>query len=158
MLLVLKVDPHKPSLRLLTPSFADRVQAYVTEYQPLHKAEEFTAGIMARLWLGDPNTLALALLDDETGKLVGHAVATREQLGSASWVQIHQARADQNVGDARRQAVKAIIAWAESLNLGDRVLLESNREAREADKTLGFKPYRYQLRYERPSEPLAIVA
>lgn len=141
---VIRLDPHHPSLGLLTPFYAQRVQQFAEQYQPEVKATEFASQVMSQLWLGNPGVLALGMVDDEA-RLVGHALASLEHHGTKSWVHIVQVRADQNVGDARAKAVEAVIDWARSLKVSQ-VLLSTNRDGKDWEKGLGFKTYRHVLK------------
>jgi hypothetical protein len=141
---VVKIDARNPSLRLLTPFVADRVHLYATEHQPEVSADEFTAGVMGRLWSNDPGQLVVGIVNED-GSLVGHLLAQAQALGSSRWVTILQVRADQNVGDARVQAVEAAVQWAKQIGAQQAVLM-THRDNKEWEKRCGFKHYRHVMR------------
>jgi hypothetical protein len=142
---VVRIDPHQPQIGLLSPFYAQRVRAFAEKYQPEVNPTEFTAAVMSRLWLNDPKMLALGIVEDDTAKLVGHALASHEGFGSEQWVTITQVRADENVGDARIQVVNAVVDWAKRLGV-KRVILHTNRDGKDWQTKLGFKSYRHVLR------------
>lgn len=145
MATVLPIDPMHPKLGLVAPLFAQRVLAFADQYQPEINSVEFTRALMAKLYLGDPNILALGIIEEDSATLVGHALATLDMFGTARWVTISQVRADENVGDARVKAVEDILEWAQARGV-TKVILHTNRDGKDWEKRLGFKPYRHMLR------------
>jgi hypothetical protein len=132
-----RVSGHRPLAGLV----ADRIEQHARKHQPEVNAAEYTAGLMARLWLRDPNVLVLAAIDPESAEVVGHAVASLEQVGSERWVTIAQVR-----GESRMDAVKTVIAWAK-VRETPKVLLHVHSSAASKDwAPLGFKLYRHMMR------------
>jgi hypothetical protein len=149
---VLRLDPHDAKLGLLTPFLAQRVERYTHTYQPEVVAAEYASAVMAKLWLGDPSILALGIVDPESAALLGHALAVVERFGSRVRVEITQLQADQNVGDARYQALEHVFGWAKEQGI-EEILLFTNRDGKEFESKAGFKRLRTVHRYRPPSAP-----
>ena len=135
---VLRLDPHDTKLGLLTPFLAQRIEQYAEAYQPEVLPSEYASAVMAKLWMGDPSILALGLVDPDSAKLVGHALAVLERFGSRARVELVQLQADQNVGEARYQAVQHVLGWAKEMG-STQVFILSHRDGKEFESRFGGK-------------------
>lgn len=128
---------------MLTPILAQRIQAYAVEHQPDVEAMGYAGQILARLWAGDANVLALLIIDPEGGIPTGHLLA--EAFPGIGRAQIIQLRADQNVGDAKIGCVQRAVEWAIG-RACPQTYLNVHRDAKSwQDK--GFKLVRHVLMY-----------
>jgi hypothetical protein len=150
---VVCIDPMHPKFGVLASFYAQRVASYAREYQPEVLGDEFARMVLAKLWMGDKTLLALGICDDADARLLGHALASAEALGSRRWVNVIQLRADEGVGSARIDALKTCVSWAQQLGI-DQVLVSTNRDGKEFQK-LGFVRYRTGHRLSFTAPPLA---
>ena len=141
-MIIVKIDPRRADLAMLTPILAQRLQAYALEHQPDVEPQAFTNMMMARLWAGDSTLLALMILDQDAGIPTGHLLA--ECLPN-QFMQIRQLRADQNVGDARYDALDLACNWARDLGC-PQAFIQSHRDGRELEKRQGWKLESHTLR------------
>lgn len=107
---LIRLDPYDPNLGVLVPIVAKRVMEFAREHSKEMDSLRVAQGIMVPLWSRDPMTVVLAMVNAETGVVVGHAVIQIATDGTQHWVTIPQTQADGAVGDA----VKRSIEWAES--------------------------------------------
>jgi len=154
MVSVYRLDPHDAKMGVLTPFLAQRIERYAAEYQPEWVPAEYADRIMAKLWAAAPFVCALGIVDPDSAKLLGHAVAELSMHHSKKCVEVTQLQADQNVGDARFQALAHILGWAKELGIAE-VYVDSHRDGKELEAKLGFKRMRTVHRWVPTVEPSA---
>ena len=136
MIAILPVSATDSQLALLTPMLADRIEAYAKDHMPDVVPRDMAAGVMIQVWGGSPVTRLLALVDTETGVLVGHALATLE--GKPPVLVISQMRADQKVGDGLKDAVVQLEQWARDAGV-TKALLVTHKGPEEMYKKHGYR-------------------
>ena len=109
------LDPYHPAIGVLTPIAARRIFDMATSHTQEIDATQQVKAIMTRLWAQDP-TVAVVLMVDKNGVVVGHAVASIESDGVNSWVFISQTKADVAVGDAVDRCLALAESWAQEYN------------------------------------------
>jgi len=155
--IIVRLTPEHSGLAKLLPYALERIEASARDYQLECRPEEYARAAISRVMVGDPKVLLLGLIDPDTAMLIGHVLAERFYVGSMPNVLIPQVRADENVGDARFEAVEQAIKWAHQQAVSN-VQLYSHRNGNEWIKRLGFQRYRSVLRLSFEGDQLPPAA
>lgn len=147
---VVRIDPEHDVLRLLVPDVAGRIRHYATQYQPDVDAVEYSRTMIGRLWVADARVLILGLVEPDSGKLVGHVLATHEKTGRVEWVLISQHETDDTDHAPLETAVDHVAVWAKGLGVKKLMLATPSRKLKKWEKA-GFQFYRHVL--QRPLDP-----
>ncbi|HEX7162138.1 MAG TPA: hypothetical protein VF223_12995 [Trebonia sp.] len=142
--LVVKVDPLARPSGLLVPEVARRILETAENHFEDLDPNLYTAQVMARLWAGDETVLVLALVEDGTYKVVGHAVAEVAQHGKHKWVFVSQTKADQNVGDAIKRAILLADEWGKQHGC-TRMVMATTRPDTAWKRKYGFDTMRHLM-------------
>ena len=140
---VLKVNPFHPQVGRVVPFVVQRVIDCSRTASPEMGEITTAADVLISLASGDPATLLLAFLD-EKANVVGHLLAKVTQDNAKRWVTIVQYRADQNVGDAGKEAVSQVEQWAREIGAQHVVFIATGNQS-DRWKDRGFKPVRTVL-------------
>lgn len=145
---VLRVDPFHPQIGRVVPFVIQRIIDYSRHASPEMGDVTTAADVLTSLAVGDPSTLLLAFLDDKAN-VVGHLLAKVAQDSAKRWVTIVQYRADQNVGEAGKEAVAQVEQWAQQIGALHVVFIATGNQG-DRWKERGFKPVRTVLLKEVP--------
>jgi hypothetical protein len=135
------VDPLHPVSGLLFPLVARRVMDFVVDNVPeAESSDKFTRSLLARMVYGDPDYVALALATPN-GRIVGHVLAMIERDGSKQWVYVFQAKADESVGDAMKDALRWVDEWGRSRGATS-MRMATSRNPKAWERAYGFEVFR----------------
>ena len=139
---ILRVNPIDPVSSLLLPFLTQRMLEYSKVLVPELDPQEGIKQILSKLCLGDPTVALLAVVDGDSGEVVGHCLATL--LLNESVAYLLQIRADGNVGDALRQCIDWLDKWMLTYGITTMVMVSTKAE-KSWEKPLGFVTTRRQL-------------
>lgn len=142
--LVVRVDPMDRTTGLLVPVVAQRIRETADQHFDELDPDLFTSGMMARLWAGDDTVLVLALVEEGTFRIVGHAVAEIAKHGKNTWVFVSQTKADQNVGDAIKRAILLADEWGKT-HKATRMVMATSRSDTAWRRRYGFSALRHLM-------------
>jgi len=145
------VDPYDDTTGLLFPLLLQRIRDYGNGLKFEVKGDSLAEMIGRRLIGKDPTVAAVAFC--AKGKMVGHAIATVEELGGDRWVFIQQCRLDPKVdaGDAVKRAIDLATDWGRQFG-ATRLLFGTHRSDAAWEKKHGFTVVRKMLGREIPTQ------
>lgn len=109
---IIQLNMGLPGHPLLGALAADRIRQFATEHDETVDPERLTRLVMAALWAGDPGTLVTVLVNPETGSVVGHLLGELQSgSGGQTNLVLAQAKADGNVGEAMKDAIRQGEEW-----------------------------------------------
>lgn len=140
------VDPYHPQLGALAHLVSQRL---VEDTQKIGDEDDFTVtSLFSRLWALDPTVLVLAVLDSESGELVGYSAASIEG-NQAFMMQPRFEKPTEN--DATGELLTIAERWIKDYNtamgaeLITRLTLVTRRFDPKWEKKYGFETKRYIL-------------
>ena len=137
------VDPYGDT-GILFPMLLQRVKDFGNGLRFEVKGEALAEMVARMLVARDPRVAAVAFV--KQNKVVGHAIATIEQLGGDTWVFIQQCRVDPKVdaGDAVKRAIEMAEEWGRQFG-ATRLLFGTHRSDAAWEKKHGFTVVRKML-------------
>lgn len=143
---VVVVDPYHAQLGALAHLVSQRL---LVDARKLGDEQDFTiTNIFSRLWRDDPTVLVLAVLEDDTGELVGYGVVSIE--GNQAFLM--QPRFDHPTDhDATGELLSIAETWVKDYNtaMGAELITKLTLVARRFDpkwaKKYGFETKRYLM-------------
>ncbi len=141
---LLAIDPYDAGSGLLFPLLLQRIIEYGKTLKYEVDGIALAENIGQRMMHRDPQCAALAFL--QRGKMVGHAIATIEKLGSDIWVFVQQCRLDPKVdaGDAVERAIQYAEEWGRQYG-ATRVMFGTHRSDAAWARKHGFEAVRHML-------------
>lgn len=150
------IEPYGES-GILFPFLLQRIRDYGNSLKFEVKGEHLAEMIARRLVAKDPTCAAIAFV--KQNKMVGHAIATIEELGGDRWVFVQQCRVDPkvDVGDAVQRGIQLCEDWGRSHG-ATRLMFGTHRSDAAFVKKHGFTVFRQVLGREIKSLEGAEVA
>ena len=131
------------------PIVAKRIMAFAREHQKELDPVAVAQAVMVPLWSRDPFTLVLAMVNPESGAVVGHAVGAVNSDGSRHWLTITPTQADGADGDAVQPSLDIDREWvastinpvllARGFNPVDKMVLVTGKNEKAWEHDYGFR-------------------
>ena len=110
---LIRLDPYDPNLGVLVPIVGKRIMDFAREHNQELDPVLVTQAVMVPLWSRDPFMAVFAMVNTESGAVVGHVGASINSDGMNHWLTISQTQADGAVGDAVKRSIESARAWVD---------------------------------------------
>jgi hypothetical protein len=143
------VDPLDPVTGMLFPFVVQRVVEFAREQHPEMNPQYVARQLLAQVVLGNDKVRLTAIVNPQ-GVIRGHVLASiqsdEDPASPQVWCYIFQAKADANVGDTLRNAVKGLVdhPWLKKHG-ATHLLMSTGRNEKGWERAFGFRPLRHVM-------------